>query len=231
MSIWKPDCLQVFNITEKLISIIVLGLRTKSISSFPEVRTNTRTKLTKDSPVLAHTWFLDQLFPLLERFVQLKSPKKKGRNRMARRRNLLWRKLKKINNRIQSSSSIPKITKLIQDKWDLEQQLKSEYSSLNKKDEDQALQNMKQNPKSFFSFAKTRQKTRARIGPFLDPSTGQPNPSPDFAASLLSDQYKSVFVLYIQDKSGLLKMWRISSHILEVVLSSQMFNSPKWTLK
>ena len=37
-------------------------------------------------------------------------------------------------------------------------------------------------------------KKKARVGPFLDPSSGQPNSSPDFAANLLSDQYKSVFV-------------------------------------
>ena len=73
-------------------------------------------------------------------------------------------------------------------------ELKAEYSNLRRKDEDKALLNMKENPKSFFSYARTRQKTRARIGPFIDPSTGQPNPNPDFAAKLLSDQYKSVFV-------------------------------------
>ena len=102
--------------------------------------------------------------------------------------------MSKIQLKIQSSSSLPKLTKQIQDKWDIEQQLKSEYSCINKMEEDQAVLNMKENPKAFFSFAKTRQKTRARIGPFLDPATGQPNPSPDFAATLLSEQYKSVFV-------------------------------------
>ena len=151
-------------------------------------------KLAKESPVSAHAWFLDKLIPILEKLVPLKKPKKKGINRMARKGNLLWRKLSKIQLKIQSSSSLPKLTKLIQDKWDIEQQLKSEYSSLNKKDEEQALLNMKTNPKSFFSFAKTRQKTRARIGPFIGPSLGSPNPDPDFAASVLSDQYQSVFV-------------------------------------
>lgn len=70
---------------------------------------------------------------------------------------------------------------------------------MNENDEAKALQNMKYNPKSFFIFAKTRQKTRPRIGPFLDLSTCQPNPNPNFAASLLSDQYKSVFVQPRQD--------------------------------
>ena len=53
---------------------------------------------------------------------------------------------------------------------------------------------MKSNPKSFFSFAKSRQKTNAKIGPFIDPLTGKPNSSPEFAASKLSERYSSVFV-------------------------------------
>ena len=50
------------------------------------------------------------------------------------------------------------------------------------------------NPKAFFSFARSRQKTKTKIGPFIDPSSGLPNPDPDFAASLLAQQYNSVFV-------------------------------------
>ena len=63
---------------------------------------------------------------------------------------------------------------------------------------------MKENSKYFFSFAKSRQKTKAMIGPFLDPTSGQPNPDPDYAASVLSDQYKSVFV---QPKS----QWKVNN--------------------
>ena len=51
---------------------------------------------------------------------------------------------------------------------------------------------MKENPKAFFSFARSRQKTKARVGPFLD-DKGKPNPSPDFAAEALRQQYNSVF--------------------------------------
>ena len=84
--------------------------------------------------------------------------------------------------------------KLLQDKSDLEQELNEDYESLNKMAENEAVMRIKDNPKAFFSFAKSRQKTRARIGPFLSSSTGKPNPSPDFAASELSRQYSSVFV-------------------------------------
>jgi hypothetical protein len=67
--------------------------------------------------------------------------------------------------------------KLLQDKSDLEQELSEDY---------EAVLRIKDNPKAFFSFAKSRQKTIARIGPFLDISTGKPNPSPDFASNELN---------------------------------------------
>ena len=53
---------------------------------------------------------------------------------------------------------------------------------------------MKTNPKAFFSFSKSRQKTKAKIGPFIDQTTNQPNPDPDFAAAESGRQYSSVFV-------------------------------------
>ena len=53
---------------------------------------------------------------------------------------------------------------------------------------------MKSSPNSLFSFSKSRQRTKARIVPFIDKSTGAPNPDPDFAAEELGKQYSSVFV-------------------------------------
>ena len=49
-------------------------------------------------------------------------------------------------------------------------------------------------PKSFFSSAKKRQKTKARICPFIDLCSEIPYPGPDFEATVLSEQYKAVFV-------------------------------------
>ena len=142
--------------------------------------------LAKESPAAAHSWFIEKLVPLLESLVPRKAPRVKKRNRMERHRNLLWRRLTKIQRRIESCSSISKLSKLIQDKWELEKELKEEYLSLNWKEEKKALDNMKVNSKAFFSFARSRQKTSAMIGPFLDPSTGLPNPDSDYAASVLS---------------------------------------------
>ena len=50
-----------------------------------------------------------------------------------------------------------------------------------------------ENPKAFFSFTRSWQKIKAKIGPFQD-EKGVLNPSPDFAAETLRQQYNSVFV-------------------------------------
>ena len=52
---------------------------------------------------------------------------------------------------------------------------------------------MKTNVKAFYAYGRARQKTKAKVGPFIDPATGAPNPDPDYAAQVLSEQYSSVF--------------------------------------
>ena len=67
------------------------------------------------------------------------------------------------------------------------------YKEYNEKNEARVIEEMKANPKVFFSYAKARQKTAARIGPFLDPHTGELNLDPDSSAKCLSEQYSAVF--------------------------------------
>ena len=75
----------------------------------------------------------------------------------------------------------------------MEEQLGADYSAECAQLEDQAIFNIKADPKSFFSFAKSRQKTRSRIGPFIDPGTGKINSDVAFTAETLREQYNSVF--------------------------------------
>ena len=55
-------------------------------------------------------------------------------------------------------------------------------------DEDKAVLNIRSNPKHFFSFARSRQKTKAKVGPFPDPTTGKTNNNCDFTAETLAKQ-------------------------------------------
>ena len=120
----------------------------------------------------------------------LKRPQKKAR--MHRMRRLLWKKLGKVCKAIKTASSIHKLSVLLQRQWELEAQLSLDYTAVSNKEEDEAVLRIKTNSKAFFSFARSRQKTKARVGPFLDDS-GKPNPSPDFSAEALRQQYNSVF--------------------------------------
>ena len=81
----------------------------------------------------------------------------------------------------------------MQDRWEVETQLRDNFTAFNNLEADKAVFNIKSNPKLFFSFAKSRQKTRARDGPFIDPTTIKLNPSSLFAAEELRKQYNSVF--------------------------------------
>ena len=70
----------------------------------------------------------------------------------------------------------------------LEHELKVMYSTMNIQHEDKVNKGMKKNPKTFFSTARARQKTKTKVGPFLDPDSGILNLDPKFTTKVLSDQ-------------------------------------------
>ena len=61
------------------------------------------------------------------------------------------------------------------------------------REEQEACQNIAQNPKFFYSFAKRRQQTKGSVGPFIDPATGSINPEPSHTVKSMKTQYDSVF--------------------------------------
>ena len=76
----------------------------------------------------------------------------------------------------------------MQDWWEVETRLRDNFTAFNNLEADKAVFNIKSNPKLFFGFAKLRQKTRARDGPFIDPTTIKQNPSSLFKESFFSDR-------------------------------------------
>ena len=82
-------------------------------------------------PTQALASFMEELVPLLERHVPAKQPRKKSRNKIDRLRKLCWRRLAKVKEKIKTATSIHKLTKLLQDKSDLEQQLLDDYAAVN----------------------------------------------------------------------------------------------------
>ena len=138
--------------------------------------------------------FHHKVLAVLERHVPVKKkPIKKSKMRVNKMRRTIWRRLSKVKQKILTASSMPKLAVLIQRKRDLEEQLNVDYSAENSQQEDKAIFSIKSNPKSFFSFAKSRQKTKSKIGPFLDSASGKLNPDVAFTAETLRQQYNSVF--------------------------------------
>ena len=111
---------------------------------------------------------------------------------MHRMRRLLWKRLTKVRRSLKTATSTKKISQLLERLWELEGKLSQDFTATNNKAEDDAVFKIKTNSKYFFSFARSRQNTKAKVGPFLD-VTGNPNPSADFAAEALRKQYDSVF--------------------------------------
>ena len=150
-------------------------------------------ELSRNDPAAGLAWFNDKVLSILVKLVPVRKRGKVRRHRMCRQRRTLWRRLSKIKEKIRSAENIQKLTRLIQERWELEKQLSEDYVATNNMEEDKAVFNMKSNPRSFFSFAKSRQKTKTRVGPFIDPATGKSNTSPEFASETLRQQYDSVF--------------------------------------
>ena len=142
-------------------------------------------ELAKSSPTEALSEFHDKVLEILERLVPKKKKRSGTKPKMHRMRRLLWKKHAKAQRKFKSASSIHDITESMQQMWDIEKQLGADFTATNNIQEDEAVFRIKSNPKAFFSFARARQKVKAKIGPFLDPASGQPNSSPAFAAEEL----------------------------------------------
>ena len=74
-------------------------------------------------------------------------------------------------------------------------ELKVMYDSITRETESKVISGMKENVNVFFKYARARQKTYAKIGPFLDPESGKLNLDPDYSAECLSEQYSPNLVL------------------------------------
>ena len=95
-------------------------------------------KFAKSSPALAHSWFLCTVLPIVEKLV----PRKEnggGRNSFHRQRKLMWRKLRKLKCKIDRTTSVQKLAKLLNDKADIEVQLKALYKDMDMKSEAKVL--------------------------------------------------------------------------------------------
>ena len=82
-------------------------------------------KVSKINSTVAHSIFLTKVIPVLESLVPKKKYGPRKRSRWARKRNAIWRKLKKVKNCMLKSNSHKKLLDLLKARGKLEAELKS----------------------------------------------------------------------------------------------------------
>ena len=108
-------------------------------------------------------------------------------------RRQLFKKMGKLKKLLVNEKSVTKLVEILSQRSELEIKLKNSYESSQWADKLSAIENIKNNPKHFFKFARSKQKVQAKVGPFLDPKTGNVNPDLGFTVESLKAQYESVF--------------------------------------
>ena len=138
--------------------------------------------------------FHSNVLNVLEASLAKRKPKRSGtKSKMDRMRSRIWRRIAKLKAKLKTSKTLAQKAKNLQNLWKAEKELFDDYDSINNAQEDQAVMRLKENPKSFYSFARSRQNTKAKVGPFLDPETGVSDGSPEYCSKALQLQYESVF--------------------------------------
>ena len=119
-------------------------------------------RLARTSPTLAHSWFLYQILPILERWVPVKAKRGRGRSRVHRKRKLLWRKLGKVKSKLCHATSVQRLLRLLQYRQDIELELKTMYKDMTQETEDKVISEMHSDPNVFFNYGKARRKTKQK---------------------------------------------------------------------
>ena len=150
-----------------------------SKAPWPEVQTRLRQvdwssleSLAKVNVTNAHALFIDTFLPVIEELVPQKVIGKRfGHRKKHKKRRCIWRKLSRTKKKLLSTSSVTKAAFLLQTQHLLESELKRSYEEQSWKEESSVVNAMKTNVKAFFAYGRARQKTKSKVGPFLDPVT------------------------------------------------------------
>ena len=103
----------------------------------------------------------------------------------------LMRRKKKLSDRLMSSKNWEKNYKVSQELEGVEEELTLHYNARRKKEEEEAIEEIKKNPKFFFSYAKRFSKTKDSIETFIM-EDGRLVTDPTEQAEMLREQYDSV---------------------------------------
>ena len=140
-----------------------------------------------------------KIIKVLQDHTPIKETKVPGKVRkIPRKRNILIRKCRRINSKINTikknspSQSNTKITKLLQEKSNLEDQIKQSIENESSDKEKSIISKIKTNPKALYSYAKCKSRVKSKIGPLSD-GDGKLQSDAAVMSNLLQDQYLKVF--------------------------------------
>ena len=116
---------------------------------------------------------------------------KKSKNCIPKVVRMLMKKKQKLSQKILKSKSWEKNYSVMLELQEIEDKLSGHYNERRRKEEKEAIQKLKHNPKYFYSYQKRFSKTVNTIGDFVN-KTGDIITDPMKKAEMLKDQYDSV---------------------------------------
>jgi hypothetical protein len=98
--------------------------------------------LSQINPVLVLNWFNEKVIKSWNNLCHCRKREGKVDRECAARGGPLWRRLAKIKTKIKLDTNIQKLTKMMQDGWNMEKQLRDDYTASNNMEEDKAVFNI-----------------------------------------------------------------------------------------
>ena len=133
-----------------------------------------------------------KLLEICSKHIPMKRKVTKRFSHIPRDRKILMRRRASLNKQLRGTHTEVKKRSLLTKVLEIEEKLKESHKNQRSIDENRALNNIKRNPKYFFSYCKKFSKTKTQIGP-LKNSEGNISTDPKITCQLLLQQYSSVF--------------------------------------
>ena len=148
---------------------------------------------------LGLVWFYENLLKICEAHTPKRKEKGKNSRKIPYSRRKVWKRLQKLHKKLKVANTQVKVTAVLLEIKALEKYLLEDTAEKDRKGENKATEQIKKNSKAFYAFARSRQRAKAKVGPFKD-STGTINPDPIHTVEALKKQYSSVFSTPKPDK-------------------------------
>lgn len=136
--------------------------------------------------------FLSACLSVAKKYVPLRKKSTRHRHEIPKDRRILMRTRRRIIRQRAVAISQPRRDALNRRLIDVEEKLKLSRQNQIIRDEEKAVENIKRNPKYFYTYAKKFSKLKVGIGPLVDVA-GALIACPIKMAEILAEQYKSVF--------------------------------------